>query len=318
MPSFATGKELAGLRGVLNRFVAAPAAGAALFTQGRPGSTLERALQSIPSTKNTDAGRSAWNELSYMSGQLMQGRLPYTAPPQQAQQTGMYGRYGRPSTQSYTPGVSTGSSSSPAAERAYQQEVSRVAQLTAQDPDVQRYEAARQLAAAKGATPEQVQSAEDAGMRIWAERNKTLAGKVKPGQAGYDVIQGVLNAGAMGAPADLPFAPDSLLGTNALQSIPSYAGASDLQPVGLPLPRTEFNTPQNQLQAQMFNRFLSEPSQPPVVAPPVNPAEATYEGATNLSPIDGISLDPFSFNTPAEKNRSDLFQRLLNSSWSSR
>lgn len=211
-----------------------------------------------------------------------------------------------------------GTSSSPAAERAYQQEVSRVAQLTAQDPDLQRYEAARKIAAAKGATPEQVQSAEDTGMRIWAERNKTLAGKVKPGQAGYDVIQGVLNAGAMGAPADLPFAPDSLLGTNALQSIPSYAGASDLQPVGLPLPRTEFNTPQNQLQAQMFNRFLSEPSRPPVVAPPVNPAEATYEGATNLSPIDGISLDPFSFNTPAEKNRSDLFQRLLNSSLSAR
>ena len=211
-----------------------------------------------------------------------------------------------------------GRSSSPAAERAYQQEVSRVAQLTAQDPDLQRYEAARKIAAAKGATPEQVQSAEDTGMRIWAERNKTLAGKVKPGQAGYDVIQGVLNAGAMGAPVDLPFAPDSLLGTNALQSIPSYAGASDLQPVGLPLPRTEFNTPQNQLQAQMFNRFLSEPSQPPVVAPPVNPAEATYEGATNLSPIDGISLDPFSFNTPAEKNRSDLFQRLLNSSLSAR
>ena len=210
-----------------------------------------------------------------------------------------------------------GRSSSPA-ERAYQQEVSRVAQLTAQDPDLQRYEAARKIAAAKGATPEQVQSAEDTGMRIWAERNKTLAGKVKPGQAGYDVIQGVLNAGAMGTPADLPFAPDSLLGTNALQSIPSYAGASDLQPVGLPLPRTEFNTPQNQLQAQMFNRFLSEPSQPPVVAPPVNPAEATYEGATNLSPIDGISLDPFSFNTPAEKNRSDLFQRLLNSSLSAR
>jgi hypothetical protein len=211
-----------------------------------------------------------------------------------------------------------GRSSSPAAERAYQQEVSRVAQLTAQDPDLQRYEVARKIAAAKGATPEQVQSAEDTGMRIWAERNKTLAGKVKPGQAGYDVIQGVLNAGAMGAPVDLPFAPDSLLGTNALQSIPSYAGASDLQPVGLPLPRTEFNTPQNQLQAQMFNRFLSEPSQPPVVAPPVNPAEATYEGATNLSPIDGISLDPFSFNTPAEKNRSDLFQRLLNSSLSAR
>jgi hypothetical protein len=58
----------------------------------------------------------------------------------------------------------------PAADRAYQQEKSRVAQLTAQDPELQRYEAARKLAAAPGATPEQVQSAEDIGMGIW--RNK--------------------------------------------------------------------------------------------------------------------------------------------------
>jgi hypothetical protein len=229
--------------------------------------------------------------------------------------------YAVPARSSVPPVAAAGSTalaaSSNPAERAYQAEKARVAQLTAQDPELQRYENARKIAAAQGATPEQVQSAEDAGMRIWAERNKkTLAAKVKPGQAGYDVIQGVLNAGAMGAPADLPFAPDSLLGANALQSIPSYVGASDLQPVGTPLPRTEFSTPQNQLQAQMFNRFLSAPNQPPASAPPVNPAEATYAGATNLQPIDGISLDPFSFNTPAEKRRGELFQQLLNSTMS--
>ena len=204
-----------------------------------------------------------------------------------------------------------GRSSSPA-ERAYQQEVSRVAQLTAQDPDLQRYEAARKIAAAQGATPEQVQSAEDTGMRIWAERNKTLAGKVKPGQAGYDVIQGVLNAGAMGAPADLPFAPDSLLGEGAMQSIPSYVGASDLQPVGTPLPDTTFNTPQNQVKSQMFNRFLSEQAQPLMGPPPTNPAEATYAGATNLQPAGDIALEPFSFSTPAEQRRAALFESLLN------
>lgn len=198
-----------------------------------------------------------------------------------------------------------------AAERAYQTEKARVAQMAAQNPDLQRYEAARKIAAAKGATPEQVQSAEDIGMQMWAKANPTLAAKVKPGQSGYDVIQGVLNAGAMGAPADLPFAPGSLLGTNAIQTIPSYEGQSDLQPVGTPLPRTQFGTPENQFQAQMFNRFMSGPPQPPVAAPPVNPAQATYEGATNVQPIGDISLNPFSFNTPAEKRRSELFQRLL-------
>ena len=96
------------------------------------------------------------------------------------------------------PGASTdysvrlGGGSNLAADRAYQQEFSRVAQLTAQDPELQRYEAARKLAVAPGATPEQVQSAEDIGMQMWAKANPKLAAKVKPGQAGYDTIQGTL------------------------------------------------------------------------------------------------------------------------------
>jgi hypothetical protein len=81
---------------------------------------------------------------------------------------------------------------SPAAERAYQAEKSRVAQLTAQDPELQRYEAARLKAVAPGATPEQVQSAEDIGMQMWAKANPTLAAKVKAGQSGYEAIQGTL------------------------------------------------------------------------------------------------------------------------------
>ena len=188
MPSFAVGKELAGLGGVFNRFVAAPAAGFALFNQGRSGSTLEKALQSIPSTKNTDAGRAAWNELQYMGSQIMQRRLPYTAPAQQAQQTGMYGRYASPSAQVSTPSASP----SPAAERAYQQEASRVAQLTAQDPELQRYEAAR--AGAK--TQEEMNAARDIGMQMWAKANPGLAAKVKPGQSGYEAIQGTLAGNA--------------------------------------------------------------------------------------------------------------------------
>ena len=55
---------------------------------------------------------------------------------------------------------------SPAAERAYQQEASRVAQLTAQDPELQRYEAAR--AGAK--TQEEMNAARDIGMQMWQEK----------------------------------------------------------------------------------------------------------------------------------------------------
>jgi len=88
---------------------------------------------------------------------------------------------------------------SPPEERAYQQEVSRTAQLTAQDPELQRYEDARIKAAAQGATPESVKTAEDIGMQIWAKKYGGpggLASKVKPGQAGYDVIQNTINPGA--------------------------------------------------------------------------------------------------------------------------
>jgi len=95
--------------------------------------------------------------------------------------------------------VSTaGTDYQPAAERSYQQEVSRTAQLTAQDPELQRYEKARKIAAAQGATPESVKTAEDIGMQIFAKKYGGpggLASKVKPGQAGYEAIQGVIAPG---------------------------------------------------------------------------------------------------------------------------
>lgn len=89
-----------------------------------------------------------------------------------------------------------------AAERAYEQEKTRVAQLTAQDPEIQRYEKAR--AAAK--TQEEMNAARDIGMQIWAQRNPQLAAKVQPGQSGYDVIQGTLagQAAAQGYGYQMP------------------------------------------------------------------------------------------------------------------
>jgi len=60
-------------------------------------------------------------------------------------------------------------------ELAYNQERSRIAQLTA-------------------ATPEERSKLRDEGMRIWAAKYRDdLAKQVKPGQSGYEVIQQVLN-----------------------------------------------------------------------------------------------------------------------------
>jgi hypothetical protein len=201
------------------------------------------------------------------------------------------------------------------AERAYQTYKSTVAQQVAQDPALSQY--ARNRAAAVAAGDQAgMDKVRDEGMRIWAERNPELAKKVKPGQSGYEAIQGVLNRGAMGAPMDIPFNPASLLGGNAVQSVPSYGGISDLQPVGTPLPRTQFDTPQNQATAQMYNRFMTGPYAGSSQAPATNPAEATYATATNVQPIGDLNLNAFSFNTPAEKRRGELFQRLLNNTLS--
>jgi hypothetical protein len=62
------------------------------------------------------------------------------------------------------------------AERAYQQELSRTAQLTAQDPELQRYETARKAAK----TQEEMNSVRDMGMQMWQEKY----GKTPMGQPG--------------------------------------------------------------------------------------------------------------------------------------
>jgi hypothetical protein len=323
MPSFAGGKELAGLKGLLGRagygagVFTAPSWMPAIFNQGQSSSAtsaaVNRAAQTMPGLKpnpQTDIGRRLGNELLYAGGQIMQGRRPYTAPAQQAQQTGMYGRYARPSAQSSTPGVSAGPSSSPAAERAYQQEVSRVAQLTAQDPELQRYERAR--AGAK--TQEDMNAARDIGMQIWAQRHGGLAANVKPGQSGYDAIQGTINAGAMGQPTEMgAFAgaqPSSLLfnPSNPLATAPptgpvdytTVAPSAFTGATGLGTESSYFGGAANQQQAKMFTRFQdAAPGGTPLqtgmnalLAPGSIPAPmASYQGAQGLSPV-GTSLTP--------------------------
>ena len=85
-----------------------------------------------------------------------------------------------------------GGTSAGPADRAYREEVSRTAQLAAQNPEMQRYEAARKADLKTG----DYGKSEDIGMEMWARANPTLAANVKPGQAGYDVIQRVRSEAA--------------------------------------------------------------------------------------------------------------------------
>lgn len=120
------------------------------------------------------------------AGTLPSKAVPLTPAQRQAQINAIRAFEVAPGAQPMTSyGVPVGS---PASERAYQQEKARVAQMTAQDPELQRYENAR--AAAK--TQEEMNAARDMGMQMWAKANPQLAAKVRPGQSGYDAIQGVL------------------------------------------------------------------------------------------------------------------------------
>jgi hypothetical protein len=155
------------------------------------------------------------NELRYMGNVLGQGRIPYIAPnstlgarvgsiPPSANGESYRRAELRLADAARAGGGGGGGGNAgysvpgfrpiggTPAERAQAAETSRIAQLTAQDPELQRYENARLKAVAPGATAEQVQSAEDIGMQMWAKANPTLAAKVKPGQAGYDTIQGTI------------------------------------------------------------------------------------------------------------------------------
>jgi len=166
-------------------------------------------------------------------------------------------------------------------EQAYNAERSRIAQLTAQNPEFQNVGQLRN-------------DLRDQGMQIWAKANPKLAAKVKPGQSGYEAIQGVLNAGAMGAPMNLPFDTSKLLGgTPAPQGL-SYAGTTPASiPGGTPIKSGGFPTGQ----AAMFERFLQGqgPSAAGLTASPLGVAQPigalNYGGA--VQPLGTALADDF-------------------------
>jgi len=131
------------------------------------------------------------NEFRYVGNQIGKGNIPYggkprfspeqmrglaapglgnmpmpgsSSAPLNGIQTGKYGPTDwNPSA---NPLAAPPAPSLPPAERAYQQEASRVAQLTAQDPELQRYEKARSVAK----TQEEMNAARDIGMQIWQQK----------------------------------------------------------------------------------------------------------------------------------------------------
>jgi len=110
--------------------------------------------------------------------------------------------------------------SSPAAERAYRQQLSSTAQQVAQDPQLDDFAKQRALDVAS----KDYSKSEDMGMRIWAQKygpgsKNDLASKVKPGQAGYDVIQSVINKQTTPTPTFNPY------GASNLPDLWKYAGS---------------------------------------------------------------------------------------------
>jgi len=195
------------------------------------------------------------------------------------------------------------------AERAQAAETSRVAQLTAQDPELQRYEKAR--AAAK--TQEEMNAARDIGMAIWARSNPKLAAKVKPGQSGYEVIQNEINAGQMGPVTDLPFdttKPFSPTPIPPEQRSVTYEGVRPAM-LGEVTPITGGGFPVQQ--AAMFERFRQSisPTVPSFQGSPLGTASPlvgnlSYTGS--VSPL-GTAVEGGDFRSEQAQKLAEMFKK---------
>lgn len=329
MASYATKAELRGGLGLLRNLsnitgiFTAPAWMSAVFNQGQSSSVLSKNIGRVPGiTPNpqTDLGRRAGNELSYIGSQLSQGRIPYTGS--SATPSGGLRNFGPgykeaelragAAAERFRPGAGfpgqqdTSTGSGGPAERAYRQEVSRTAQLAAQNPELASY--AKNAADAKTSGDQaRMDAVRDQGMAIWAAKYGKpgqLASLVKPGQSGYDVIQRTLNAGAMGSPMNFPFDSSNLLASAPAAPAPSYQGAtpSPLTGVGS-LPTNALAgataTPySNMLQGQTLQSA-------PLAVPSVQPT-ASYEGAQNLQGI-GAPLTSDQFATDKARQLKDMY-----------
>jgi len=181
--------------------------------------------------------------------------------------------------------------------------------MAAQNPDLQRYEAARKIAAAKGATPEQVQSAEDIGMQMWAKANPQLAAKVKPGQSGYEAIQGIVGPSATSALSN-----EQVLGVMSFDPNTVMTTTQNIQ--GQFRPNQQL-TNQEILAAMSFDPNVAMRSAANIAYAPMSAAESAM--LQEVGGPQGEYITPMdSFVPPAQKRReanqtasSDAFAQLL-------
>jgi hypothetical protein len=166
----------------------------------------------------------------------------------------------------------TGSSSSPAAERAYQAERSSVAQQAAQNPELQRYQDQATLARqalqgydpASGPLPGAAQTAQDMGMAMWAKKygpgsKNDLASKVRPGQSGFNVIQNTLASSAATAGLQMPSQLLSAPQTPSPVPFPTPIPQSGFQVPGAPTAEQLSSYPQfdpKKVDIGLFSKFM--------------------------------------------------------------
>lgn len=198
------------------------------------------------------------------------------------------------------------------AERAYQTEKARVAQLAAQNPDLQRYETARKAAK----TQEEMNAVRDEGMRIWAAKHGGLAAKVKPGATGYEAIQATV-----GPTAPSALSNEQVLGVMSFDPNTVLTTTQNIQ--GQFRPNQQL-TNQEILAAMSFDPNVAMRSAANIGYASMSPAEAAMlqevggaqgEYITPMSNPNAVGQEGLSFITPAEQRRRDssaLFQALLN------
>lgn len=220
--------------------------------------------------------------------------------------------FSKPSPTTRPPASQPRTSGSPAAERAFEAEKARVAQLTAQDPELQRYERAAALARKSGATEQDVQAAEDIGMAMWAKANPKLAAKIKPGQSGYEVIQNELNAGQMGPVTNFPFDTTRPLSPTPIppeQRAVTYEGVRPVSLEGVtPIVGGGFPTEQ----AAMFERFQQAiaPNKPTFQGSPLGTAtplvgNLSYTGS--IAPL-GTAVGGGDFRSEQARKLAEMFK----------
>jgi hypothetical protein len=121
--------------------------------------------------------RGPLNELQYIGGELLRGRMPYSKP-LNAIQTGKYG------STDWNPSANPlrVPSADVVADRSYKEDLSRAKQLAEQDQLAKKYQVAELTKAYNTASPEEKSKI---GLQIWATTNPELAQRLKPGQTGY-------------------------------------------------------------------------------------------------------------------------------------